>query len=196
MYDKLLKVKCEIAREGKTPGNYRHKRSLHSFQLLLLVHKICIEKIGQMIWEIILVSRPGRVNQLWFREWQEVPLLSFSLQWDKHPLGKKNKLLSSRHSWKLIAARTGTEYLSIPGLGTGIHLGPRFTGRSGAGSMRRFHFQDPGTRCLSNQNKKHTPTPNTWPTSVEWLILIWFPIYRWETKDREIKWVAQKSHSQ
>lgn len=49
MYDKLLKVKCEIAREGKTPGNYRHKRSLHSFQLLLLVHKICIEKIGQMI---------------------------------------------------------------------------------------------------------------------------------------------------
>lgn len=98
MYDKLLKVKCEIAREGKTPGNYRHKRSLHSFQLLLLVHKICIEKIGQMIWEIILVSRPGRVDQLWFREWQEVPLLSFSVQWDKHlpPSGEEEQTLILR----------------------------------------------------------------------------------------------------
>lgn len=78
IFNKLPKANCGMAREGKTTGDCRYERNLQSFQALLLMHRICIKKRGQTSREIILVNRPGRVDQLQLGESRQV-LLHHSL---------------------------------------------------------------------------------------------------------------------
>ena len=92
----LPKAKCRMMREGKTLEDCRYEGNLHPCQALLFRHGVFIKKVSQSSREIVLVSRPGRVNQLQLWERQEVPpclSVSYGIKtWSS--MAESSKLLS------------------------------------------------------------------------------------------------------